>query len=87
MAGIGRVSGNGVYRNAVVKGRNEKDDSFAEEFGRAVIDSYEKRTAGNYTEYDRKKLREAFDKTAECMDDPEYFKDFYWHFCKNYGLW
>ena len=40
MAGIGRVSGNGVYRNAVVKGCNEKDDSFAEEFGRAVIDSY-----------------------------------------------
>lgn len=58
-----------------------------EGFGRAVVDSYEKRTAGKYTESDRKMLREAFDKTANSMEDPEYFKDFYWHFCKNYDLW
>ena len=86
MAGIGRVSKNGVYRNAVEK-FSEKDTRFMEDFGKVMIESYEKRADGSYTESDRERLKEIFGKTARSMDNPAYFKDFYGSFCRNYGLW
>lgn len=87
MSEIGSISGDGVCRSVAVAGYNKKDDILVEEFGKVMLDSYEKRNAGNYTDADRMKLREAFEKTARNMEDPDYFKDFYWHFCKNYELW